>query len=166
MASGFGSIVARYRRLGFGWSLLLLLGCTAEPVATLCPVVSSNGEQSSDSFRRRKLDVLFVIDNTGSMAAKQQALVASLQAFLGVLDVEGHQTDYHMGFATTDVGSWVSPEQPWTMTAGACDSLQGMTESCKRCHVSTARMDRQRRRRRAVHSVRIDGFFRWTARHS
>ena len=125
MASGFGSIVARYRRLGFGWSLLLLLGCTAEPVATLCPVVSSNGEQSSDSFRRRKLDVLFVIDNTGSMAAKQQALVASLQAFLGVLDVEGHQTDYHMGFATTDVGSWVSPEQPWTMTAGACDSFAG-----------------------------------------
>ena len=125
MASGFGSIVACYRRFGFGWSLLLLLGCTAEPVVTLCPVVSRSWEQGGEALRRRKLDVLFVIDNTGSMVAKQPALVASLQAFLGVLDNEGHQTDYHIGFATTDVGSWVSPGQPWTMTAGACDSFAG-----------------------------------------
>lgn len=115
-----------------------LNGCSTGPVASSCPMVTT--EVSADgAWPRSKVDILFVIDNTPSMVGKQQALASAFPDLLRALDGSGN-VDYHIGFATTDVGSWVAADQPWTMTSGACDSYAGddgalQSDSC---------LDRQR----------------------
>jgi hypothetical protein len=49
-------------------------------------------------------DILFVVDNSGSMAGEQQQLGRSFEAFTGVLD-EKFGGDYHIGVITTGMES-------------------------------------------------------------
>jgi hypothetical protein len=46
------------------------------------------------------LDIVFVIDNSGSMIAMQQALAAQMGGFMNIFISSG--ADYHMAFITTD----------------------------------------------------------------
>ena len=108
-----------------GFAALSLLCCTSPPVPELCPAIARISEDFVGTGERPQLDILFVIDNSGGMVAKQQALVATFRDLLLRLDYQGHERDYHVGITTTDVGSWVSPGQPWTMSTGACDSFAG-----------------------------------------
>lgn len=49
------------------------------------------------------VDLLFVIDNSGSMADEQQNLIASVPGFIdGIQQRLGVQTDYHVGVVSTD----------------------------------------------------------------
>ncbi len=49
------------------------------------------------------VDILFVIDNSGSMADEQFNLAASVPGFIaGIEDTLGAQTDYHVGVISTD----------------------------------------------------------------
>ena len=50
------------------------------------------------------VDVLFVVDNTGTMAPKQAALVAALGGFAGQLS-SGTARQFHFGVVTTDLGA-------------------------------------------------------------
>jgi len=51
------------------------------------------------------VDLLFVIDNSGSMADEQANLIASVPGFIdGITDRLGVSTDYHVGVVSTDEG--------------------------------------------------------------
>lgn len=54
-----------------------------------------------------QMDILFVIDNSGSMAQEQSNLAANFPAFISVLDsftnADGEPIDYHVGVTTTGV---------------------------------------------------------------
>lgn len=91
--------------------------------AALCACQHGVFELIADSYRWKKLDLLFVVGNTPSMVKKQQALAAVLPGLLSALDEKN--ADYHLGVVSTDVGSWSAPDTPWTMSAGACDSFSG-----------------------------------------
>jgi hypothetical protein len=56
-----------------------------------------------------KADILFVINNSGSMAEKQEQLVQAMPELIAPL--EAADVDYRLGFTTTDVGN------PWCETA-------------------------------------------------
>lgn len=50
-----------------------------------------------------RVDLLFVVDNSGSMGDEQQHLVASFPGFIdGIESILGDDTDYHVGVITTD----------------------------------------------------------------
>jgi hypothetical protein len=48
------------------------------------------------------VDVLFVVDNSGSMSAEQNSLSANFQSFISAATAQW-QTDYHIGVITTDM---------------------------------------------------------------
>ncbi len=51
-------------------------------------------------------DILFVVDDSASMAGEQAALAANAPSFIGVLQtVEGGLPDVHIGVVSTDVGA-------------------------------------------------------------
>lgn len=56
-----------------------------------------------------ELDVLFLIDNSCSMANKQAKLIASFPKFMGFF--LGSGLDYHIGAISTAMDGWGSPEQ-------------------------------------------------------
>ncbi len=65
------------------------------------------------------VDLLFVIDNSGSMGDEQLNLVASFPGFIeGIRDQLGPAASYHVGVATTDAYEWNVP---------MCQSLGGLT---------------------------------------
>lgn len=53
----------------------------------------------------RAVDILLVIDNSGSMAQEQANLVANLGAFIEVLEADDVRADYRIGITTTDNGN-------------------------------------------------------------
>jgi hypothetical protein len=57
----------------------------------------------------RNLDLLFVIDDSGSMLAKQESFAASFPGYLDALSaIEGGLPDLHVGVVTTDMGTRAS----------------------------------------------------------
>lgn len=51
------------------------------------------------------VDILFVIDNSGSMAEEQYSLVTNFQRFVQMLESSGHLPGLHIGVISTDVGA-------------------------------------------------------------
>jgi hypothetical protein len=84
--------------------------------------------QMPGSFNvRNNLDILFMIDNSPSMAPKQAALAANISAFMRTID-QLPNTDYHVGVVTSDVGSTTAPGMTWTDptdTIGSCNTFAG-----------------------------------------
>ncbi len=64
-------------------------------------------------------DILFVVDNSGSMAGEQQQLGISFEAFTAVLD-EKFGGDYHIGVITTGMESQICPKCSEISWAGSC----------------------------------------------
>lgn len=53
----------------------------------------------------KKVDIVFVVDNSGSMHTKQQQFALQMSDFINILITS--QVDYHIGFITTDSFSFV-----------------------------------------------------------
>lgn len=120
------------------WHLLpLLAGCVethlGDPDADATdPVVV---EERFTQAPYPSLDVLFVMDSTGSMAAEQAGFAAAAGDFVGVLD--GLGIDYQLGVVTMDpVEVGVLRGRPWILTpvdedpvAGLMAALQPGTDS-------------------------------------
>jgi hypothetical protein len=89
--------------IGFGLSLT---GC---PDRTVSQVQNQQGRVESKSFPinlNREVDILFVIDDSGSMADKQANLRANFPNFINVLNtIQGGLPDVHIGVVTSDVGT-------------------------------------------------------------
>lgn len=75
-----------------------------------CAKVTPEGvEQTGTKLGgKKKVDILFVVDNSGSMSTEQNAIAARFSTFINTLDSEG--LDYRIGVTTTDVSD--SPNNP------------------------------------------------------
>lgn len=90
---------------------LLLAGCGVDrrgddPGATANPspgMSNPGGGPVEQAPECKKVDVLFVIDDSGSMADNQQSLIASFPAFIdGMRRKLANAQDYHIGVVTSD----------------------------------------------------------------
>jgi hypothetical protein len=57
----------------------------------------------------KDVDILFVIDNSGSMGEEQGTLAQNFAAFIGVLEAPGVEANYRIGVTTTDNGNPLCP---------------------------------------------------------
>ena len=74
----------------------------------------------------KDIDILFVIDNSGSMGEEQAILASSLAPFIDVLEQPGIAANYRIGFTTTDNGN------PWCpVGATTPESGKLVLSSCK-----------------------------------
>jgi hypothetical protein len=84
----------------------LLAGC---PDRTISEVNPEQGRVESKSFPinlNRDVDILFVIDDSGSMLDKQNSLKDNFPNFINVLNtIQGGLPDVHIGVVTSDMGS-------------------------------------------------------------
>lgn len=81
---------------------------TPTVTATPTPTPTATVKAGSDKFNvpaadTAKADLLFCVDNSGSMADEQQILADSMNTFIGLFAAGG--VDYHLGLVTTDVSS-------------------------------------------------------------
>jgi hypothetical protein len=75
-----------------------LAGCDV-PVTPLGDVLDTTRVETSDPLSSNAIDLLFVIDNSNSMAPFQQELVARFEELINVL--AGLNADFHIGVITT-----------------------------------------------------------------
>src|SRR6187402_3458074 len=52
----------------------------------------------------KDVDILFVIDNSGSMAEEQATLARNFERFIAALEAEKVEANYRIAITTTDVG--------------------------------------------------------------
>lgn len=106
----------------------------------------SNAPVQVDVFKQTqvaKVDVLWVIDNSGSMSRKQQKVKENFNAFVAKLTSEETDIDYHIGVITTDTYNssneagrlqnhaglskpWVGPD---TCPVGSCDPVERFNQN-------------------------------------
>ncbi|WP_146662381.1 vWA domain-containing protein [Enhygromyxa salina] len=90
--------------------LACLVGCGGPG---LKPVDLESAPQADDQLQlteNKDVDILFVIDNSGSMGAEQANLAANFGAFIQVLEANDVEANYRIGITTTDNGNpWCSP---------------------------------------------------------
>ncbi len=96
-------------------TLASILGIAAFGLLAGCPdrtISEVNPEQGRVEFKdipvniNRNVDLLFVIDDSPSMADKQANLAANFPNFINVLNtIQGGLPDVHIGVVTSDVGS-------------------------------------------------------------
>ena len=109
-------ITAAMTRYAAGAGLLLLLpACSLffspgdDPGDVLVPVLDGGPVVPPDASEpvrlNRRYDLLFVIDNSDSMAEEQASLAANFDRFITVLqEIEGGLPDVHLAVVTTDMG--------------------------------------------------------------
>jgi hypothetical protein len=85
---------------------------------TLAPVPSKLPESA-------KLDVLFVVDNSNSMAQEQQSLAAAFPRFMNALLLYGFTLDLRVGVISTDLGAGSFGLPSCEATGGDAGKLQG-----------------------------------------
>lgn len=99
----------RYRPTDIGPDTgLLFVDHSAASVASAVPMVGEGQVDPTvtDTFSQLpspQVDVLFVVDNSGSMSEEQGSLGSNLESFLGYATSAG--VDFHIGVVTTDVVS-------------------------------------------------------------
>ncbi len=87
-------------------ALIALPSCIDREVASIEPRQSIEQIDSVDVFPNRDIDILFVIDNSNSMAAEQDSLAANFDRFINVLNtIDGGLPNVHIGVVSTDVGA-------------------------------------------------------------
>jgi hypothetical protein len=79
----------------------LLGGCLDHPLKVVWTDKTQVSERDIQIDDNRDVDILFVIDNSGSMAEEQARLAKNFPTFIGALDNMG--ADYRIGITTTDV---------------------------------------------------------------
>ena len=103
------------RPLVVGWAVCwwilscLPLGCQDYAFEELPRSVIKEKRWSQTFSVSSSADILFVVDNSGSMAGEQQQLGESFEAFTSVLD-EKFGGDYHIGVITTGMESENCPK--------------------------------------------------------
>ncbi|MDB4955383.1 MAG: hypothetical protein JWO36_2952 [Myxococcales bacterium] len=95
--------------------LSLLAGCPDRSISKVDPQQGRVEYKDIPVKINRKIDLLFVIDDSPSMADKQTNLKANFMNFINVLNtIEGGLPDVHIGVVTSDLG-----------TKGADDAMPG-----------------------------------------
>ncbi|TPV94687.1 MAG: VWA domain-containing protein [Myxococcales bacterium FL481] len=100
---------------GVAAGLPALFGCLKHPLKPVTYQAEIEKERLIDLVINRDVDVLFVIDNSGSMGEEQGKLAENFQNFIEVLEDPDVKANYRIGVTTTDVfnpqcGTSTSPE--------------------------------------------------------
>jgi hypothetical protein len=87
-------------------SVALAAGCADREVAKVDPQGPKEQFKDIPVQLNRDIDILFVIDDSGSMKEEQVSLAANFSGFIEVLeDIEGGLPNVHIGVVSTDVGT-------------------------------------------------------------
>ncbi|HVI01541.1 MAG TPA: vWA domain-containing protein [Enhygromyxa sp.] len=90
-------------------SLAFACACQAQPKPVeLAPDLDPDAQLQLTE--QKDVDILFVIDNSGSMGAEQANLAANFGAFIEVLEQQDVEANYRIGVTTSDNGN------PWCGT--------------------------------------------------
>ena len=83
-----------------------LSGCPSRDVTALDPAQTKEQQKEIPVNLNRDIDILWVIDDSGSMEQEQQSLAANFPAFISVLEsIEGGLPNIHMGVISSDMGT-------------------------------------------------------------
>jgi hypothetical protein len=105
------SIVSRTGLLaGVGLALPTLLACLDHPLKPVEYEAQSEQMNAIQLTVNKDVDILFVIDNSGSMGEEQARVAANFPAFINVLEADDVKANYRIGVTTTDNGN------PWCGT--------------------------------------------------
>ena len=84
----------------------LLAGCPDRTIAGVPVDQGSVDTKIIPAIPRRAIDILFLIDDSGSMAEEQASLRANFHRFISVLEsLDGGLPDVHIGVATPNLGT-------------------------------------------------------------
>jgi hypothetical protein len=84
----------------------LLSGCPDRTVSKVIPEQGRVEYKDIPVTVNRNIDILFVIDDSGSMADKQSNLANNFPSFINVLNtIEGGLPDIHLGVTSSDMGT-------------------------------------------------------------
>lgn len=128
---------ARWRGAAILSGTWTLLACDGGAVGPFCaaaepttqPEVRSCVQRTShdlmdEPYPSPRWDILFVIDNSETMLAKQVEVARQIPGLMRAL--EARSADYHLGFVSTDVGSLPMGEVPFPIDpADACATEKG-----------------------------------------
>jgi hypothetical protein len=107
----------------------LLLGCTDHPLVAPDPQPEGETDKYADINITRKVDILFMIDNSFSMEQEQANLARNFPAFIDVLrNVQGGMPDVHLGVITSDLGA--GPTNDACPIGGKGGTFQGWNRPC------------------------------------
>jgi len=98
--------------VGASVALPSLFACLDHP---LKPVEYDQSQEKQDAIAltvNKDVDILFVIDNSGSMGEEQATLAQNFASFINVLERPEVEANYRIGITTTDNGN------PWCGTTG------------------------------------------------
>jgi hypothetical protein len=84
---------------------LALTACLEHPIKQVLYDKSSQAQENVSIVINKDVDILFVIDNSGSMADEQALLAKNFAAFINVLEAEDVNANYRIGITTTDSGN-------------------------------------------------------------
>jgi hypothetical protein len=99
---------------------LAVVGCADRTIATVKPEQKKVETKDLPSNPEKDVDILFVIDSSGSMVAEQQSLQANFPKFMQVLEtLEGGAPNMHIGVVTPDLGQRAT-DGTGTIAIGGC----------------------------------------------
>lgn len=85
---------------------VLTTGCPDREVGKVDPKPITDQKKEVPVQINRDIDILFVIDNSGSMREEQDSLAGNFNRFINVLNnIEGGLPNVHIGVVSTDVGA-------------------------------------------------------------
>ncbi len=83
-----------------------LVGCPDREVSVVDPVQDKEEFKDIPVQLNRDIDILFMIDNSGSMEEEQVSLAANFPQFINVLEtIEGGLPNVHLGVISSDTGA-------------------------------------------------------------
>ncbi len=97
---------------------LLLGACLDHPLKAVEYDKSEEDESTVAIAINKDVDILFVIDNSGSMGEEQALLSANFASFIGVLEAEDVSANYRIGITTTDAGNPRCPSAQYKPEGG------------------------------------------------
>ncbi len=103
-------------------ALALLAGCPDRTISTVIPEQGRVETKDIPITVNRKIDILFVIDDSGSMADKQNNLARNFPNFINVLEtIPGGLPDVHIGVVSSDVGAKATQDQAPATGISGCN---------------------------------------------
>lgn len=95
-----------YVTFGLAATATLLAGCPNREVSEVNPSQDKVEPKEIPLTINRDIDILFVIDNSGSMREEQSSLVRNFPQFINTLEqIEGGLPNVHLGVVSSDMGS-------------------------------------------------------------
>ena len=158
-------------------AVIAMAGCNPHVLASVELDINAEDEEVLQLEVNKDVDVLFVIDNSGSMAQEQVTLGENFANFISVLEADGVEANYRIGVTTTDNGnnlcatSGINDTTPegGSIRATSCTTraiefewphsgptVQAYDEACARCaRLASATASPSRRASRPRHETKV-----------